>query len=720
MLDSPPTVEQAAQLCAQLRASIQEGAASLKAVLPAERLVALIKATEAALKAEPTLVELPNFQPETQVFVFGDTHGHFPDVSYIIEQLGYPSAQRIFVFNGDYVDRLFRRPPEPKRGAKRRKPSAPARGRAGGPGELTVGCLDDLRAATKGGMDPDGCGSSLLATDVLWSDPVAAPGLRENDARGVGLVFGPDVTEAFLRANGLRLIIRSHEGPDARDKRSDLPQVLQGYSYDHRTPAGNLVTVFSAPDYPQFQAPVDDDEDEEEGEEGEEEHLEGAGAGQPAAGGTAGEAGAIPADGEATEAAPAPGTAAMTAEAADPAPPPRRAPGQRYDNLAAVAVLSAPDFATPVMRTFEAVKPRPKADPYYDFAASCDSDTEAPAAGDGASGSEGPSAAGSDADMDGEEVNGPPALLAEPLLAPQIFPPSALPLSLLPTSLLPLPLASALLPALAAGLLAPAAAAAFPGVAGRVSVGEWAVWPGSLGPGAVGSVAASAAAVGTAGTAVLGVPAEALTAAAAGAAEEEEAEQRGGAQAMDVSRPAAEAGPSHASGAAGQQHQPRQQREEGGVTATAAAAAAACQEQLASSRPPELGGEPTDMATEAAETAGGGGGGAGAAAAAVEAAAGPQSPAAAEAHCNDHCGSPRPAAERGAAASPSPPPPPPQALEAAGPLAAKADGCKVVSAACADMEMSEADPGQVPHPPEAAVAVAGSELRAGCEMAEAG
>ena len=40
-----------------------------------------------------------------------------------------------------------------------------------------------------------GCGSSLLATDVLWSDPVAEPGLRENEARGVGLIFGPDVTE---------------------------------------------------------------------------------------------------------------------------------------------------------------------------------------------------------------------------------------------------------------------------------------------------------------------------------------------------------------------------------------------------------------------------------------------------------------------------------------------------------------------------------------------
>ncbi|PNG99897.1 Serine/threonine-protein phosphatase 7, partial [Tetrabaena socialis] len=131
---------------------------------------------------------------------------------------------------------LFRRPPEPKRGAKRRKPSQPARGGPGGGSALVPGSLEDLRRATKGGMDPDGCGTSLLATDVLWSDPVAEPGFSENEARGVGLVFGPDVTEAFLTANRLRLILRSHEGPDARDKRSDLPQVLQGWSLDHDTP----------------------------------------------------------------------------------------------------------------------------------------------------------------------------------------------------------------------------------------------------------------------------------------------------------------------------------------------------------------------------------------------------------------------------------------------------------------------------------------------------
>lgn len=44
-------------------------------------------------------------------------------------------------------------------------------------------------------MDPNGLGQSRLATDVLWSDPVMEPGLRMNETRGVGTVFGPDITE---------------------------------------------------------------------------------------------------------------------------------------------------------------------------------------------------------------------------------------------------------------------------------------------------------------------------------------------------------------------------------------------------------------------------------------------------------------------------------------------------------------------------------------------
>ncbi len=44
--------------------------------------------------------------------------------------------------------------------------------------------------------------------------------------------------------NGLTLLLRSHEGPDAREGRDDMQPMLQGYTVDHDTPAGKLMTVF--------------------------------------------------------------------------------------------------------------------------------------------------------------------------------------------------------------------------------------------------------------------------------------------------------------------------------------------------------------------------------------------------------------------------------------------------------------------------------------------
>lgn len=62
-------------------------------------------------------------------------------------------------------------------------------------GEVVLGGLNDLRRCSKGGLDPAGIGAGRLATDVLWSDPVMEEGFKENDARGIGMIFGPDMTE---------------------------------------------------------------------------------------------------------------------------------------------------------------------------------------------------------------------------------------------------------------------------------------------------------------------------------------------------------------------------------------------------------------------------------------------------------------------------------------------------------------------------------------------
>jgi hypothetical protein len=46
--------------------------------------------------------------------------------------------------------------------------------------------------------------------DILWSDPDDGPGRRPSP-RGAGLMFGQDVSHAWLHKNKMRLIIRSHE-----------------------------------------------------------------------------------------------------------------------------------------------------------------------------------------------------------------------------------------------------------------------------------------------------------------------------------------------------------------------------------------------------------------------------------------------------------------------------------------------------------------------------
>ena len=123
----------------------------------------------------------------------------------------------------------------------------------------SLGTLAVLRDASRGGPDPDGEGATRVASDVLWSDPGPVNGLVFNEARGIGLVFGPDVTSAFCAANDLRLIIRSHEGPDARHKRENMGSMLTGWCIDHTPPCGaRLATLFSAPDYPQFYAPTEE------------------------------------------------------------------------------------------------------------------------------------------------------------------------------------------------------------------------------------------------------------------------------------------------------------------------------------------------------------------------------------------------------------------------------------------------------------------------------
>ncbi|KAG9456621.1 hypothetical protein H6P81_001129 [Aristolochia fimbriata] len=346
------------------------------------------------LKASKILHKEPNCVPvneggdeNSSVVVVGDVHGQLHDVIFLLKDAGWPSENRFFVFNGDYVDRgswgletfllllawkvflphrvfllrgnheskyctsvygfekevmakygaqgkhayrkclgcfeglplasiiagsvytahggLFRSIPvtslkRPKGKKGRKILSNLADGR-----NLKLGSFDELNKARRSVLDPPWEGLNLIPGDVLWSDPSMKPGLSPNKDRGIGLLWGPDCTEEFLKKYHLKLIIRSHEGPDAREKRSGLSEMQNGYTIDHDVESGKLITVFSAPDYPQFQAA-----------------------------------------------------------------------GERYNNLGAYIVLEPPEFSTPMFHSFAAVTPRPQGEPFYDFEEVIDSDEE--------------------------------------------------------------------------------------------------------------------------------------------------------------------------------------------------------------------------------------------------------------------------------------------------------------------------------------------------------
>ena len=236
------------------------------------------------LKMLPNVVAV-DAPPGARVTVVGDVHGQFFDLLHILETAGMPGAAHQYVFNGDFVDRgawgvevavtlltlkcMYPRHVHLARGnhetasmnrtygfareaADKYGPTIAAMftetfaslplahvlggrvfvvhgGIAAHSSARDVASLDEIQAVDRFGQPPDGS----LMCDLLWSDPQPQNGLAPSP-RGVGHLFGPDVTRAFLARTGLRMVIRSHEA------------VGTGYSVVHD---GCLATVFSAPNY---------------------------------------------------------------------------------------------------------------------------------------------------------------------------------------------------------------------------------------------------------------------------------------------------------------------------------------------------------------------------------------------------------------------------------------------------------------------------------------
>jgi diadenosine tetraphosphatase ApaH/serine/threonine PP2A family protein phosphatase len=71
--------------------------------------------------------------------------------------------------------------------------------------------------------------------EILWSDPVEDKGYFQS-SRGVGMLFGEDVTDEVLRAVGVKTLIRSHEA-------------CEGVEVQQR---GKILTLFSRKGAPYF------------------------------------------------------------------------------------------------------------------------------------------------------------------------------------------------------------------------------------------------------------------------------------------------------------------------------------------------------------------------------------------------------------------------------------------------------------------------------------
>jgi len=232
------------------------------------------------LKGASTMIDI-TVPAEGSITVCGDVHGQYYDLVNIFEMNGLPSEENPYLFNGDFVDRgsfsleciillfalklLYPRHFHLSRGNHETRNMNKLYGFEG---EVTkkydedlytlfceafcllplchcinskVFCvhgglfskdgvtLDDIRKVNRECEPPD----EGLMTEMLWSDPQKGRG-RTASKRGVGVAFGQDVTENFLKTNGLELVIRSHEMKE------------EGYEVEH---SGKLITVFSAPNY---------------------------------------------------------------------------------------------------------------------------------------------------------------------------------------------------------------------------------------------------------------------------------------------------------------------------------------------------------------------------------------------------------------------------------------------------------------------------------------
>lgn len=70
---------------------------------------------------------------------------------------------------------------------------------------VDLGSLADLSQVKRACIDSPPEGPNILLSDILWSKPSNRDGLRGNACRKLGLWWGPDCTEAFLKKHSLKI-----------------------------------------------------------------------------------------------------------------------------------------------------------------------------------------------------------------------------------------------------------------------------------------------------------------------------------------------------------------------------------------------------------------------------------------------------------------------------------------------------------------------------------
>eukprot|EP01060_Flectonema_neradi_P033738 TRINITY_DN5742_c2_g2_i1.p1 TRINITY_DN5742_c2_g2~~TRINITY_DN5742_c2_g2_i1.p1 ORF type:complete len:364 (+),score=35.93 TRINITY_DN5742_c2_g2_i1:956-2047(+) len=234
----------------------------------------------------PNIVDIPKPVGDGKIHIVGDIHGQLHDLLNILNKLGTPTKDNIIIFNGDFVDRgahglecvvvlLLYKVTYPnyffmvrgnhedhtvneqyhflpevlmKYGSVelyhrvqslfRSMPLGHLIGNDilvvhGGLPKCGDTCLiEDIQKLNRDIDVPD----NGILSDILWSDPVAEEGTQPS-SRKRGVLYGPDITEAFLKNNKLSKIIRSHDVNNCTEN---------GYAFDHD---GKCITVFSAPNY---------------------------------------------------------------------------------------------------------------------------------------------------------------------------------------------------------------------------------------------------------------------------------------------------------------------------------------------------------------------------------------------------------------------------------------------------------------------------------------